>query len=250
MKSHYEQVLTELKLTTRKLAKKYIPELYNILSNEEKLPHENCYAKVLQDCTKIWAEDTVRKCIPAEAKNVTKRKAGRMSAAVRERQRKNESLALNVNNAGQCSVIRGTDSSGDNSAGLNPTENGSAGRKEQQPRPEGIDKPSSYCAGCNEKSSSLEELRTELEMKDFSLDLLEAQVAELNQYSKMSSETTITFSFPIRFEELRSQMEEIFKKTNGTGNVWLNGIFDTKTMKIVVLTAGAAPVDRINDSIP
>lgn len=38
-----------------------------------------------------------------------------------------------MSNAGQCSVIRGAESDGDDSVGLNPTENGFVGRKEQEP---------------------------------------------------------------------------------------------------------------------
>lgn len=229
-----------------KLAKKYIPQLYNILRNEHKLSPEDSYAKVQQDCDKIWAEDTVRKHIPDEAKNVIKRKAGKISSGIKK-QRKNESLDLNMNNAGQCSVVRGTDSA-DVSAGSNPTENGSVGRKEQGLRPEGTDKRSNYCAGCNEKNSSLNELQEELDIRNFEILSLQREVDDLKR-NKGSSEVIVEFSVPMHFGELRSQMEHIFKITDGTGNVWLNGKFDTKTMKIIELSASAAPSSRTSDPL-
>ncbi|MGA7369280.1 MAG: hypothetical protein WBX01_09130 [Nitrososphaeraceae archaeon] len=246
--THYEQVLGELMSRREKLAKTYVPKLYKILRNEEKLPHENCYARVLQDCGKIWAEDTVMKYIPDEAKNTARRKAGKISAAVRKRQQK-ESVGANVSNTGQSSLVLGTNSSGDSSAGFNPTENGANERKEQESRPEGTDKRSYYCAGCNEKSSSLEELQRELEIKDLEIALLEGEVAELkDRCSKECSETIVTFSHSVRFEELRYQMEDVFKITNGMGDVWVNGKIDTKSKKILDLTISAAPANRMNDS--
>jgi hypothetical protein len=132
LSSHYEIVLAELKLKREKLAKKYIPKLYRILRNEEHLPSEECRAKVQRDCGDMWAEDTIRKHLPAEAKNEVRRKAGKISAEVRKKQRNEESSSANVSDAGQSSLILRTNSDGDNFAGSNPTESGSVGRKEQE----------------------------------------------------------------------------------------------------------------------
>jgi hypothetical protein len=132
MSSHYDQVLTELKLRTEKLARKYIPMLYKILSEEERLSTEECRAKLQHDCSKIWAEDTIRKHLPAEAKSAVKRKAGKISAKVRKDRREKEFLDVNANNVGQSSVILGIESGGNNSVGFDPTENGSVWQKEQE----------------------------------------------------------------------------------------------------------------------
>jgi hypothetical protein len=134
LSSHYEIVLAELKLKREKLAKKYIPKLYRILRNEEHLPSEECRAKVQRDCGDMWAEDTIRKHLPAEAKNEVRRRAGKISAEVKKRQRDKESLSTNVGNFGESSFVLRTNGDGDNFVGLNPTENGSVGRKEQESR--------------------------------------------------------------------------------------------------------------------
>lgn len=247
MRSQYEIVLAELKLKREKLAKKYVPRLYMILRNEEHLPSEECRAKVQRDCGEMWAEDTIRKHLPAEAKNEVRRKAGKISAEIRKKQRNEESLSANVNAAGQSSLILRTD--GDNFAGSNPTENGSVRRKEQESRPEGFDKPTSYCAGCNEKGSFIEKLQNDLDLRNLEIFVLEGQVDELKGNSREGSETIVPFSYSLRFEELRYQLEQIFKGTDGVGNVWLNVKLDIKKKKIVELTISAVPANRTSDSI-
>jgi hypothetical protein len=132
MNSHYDQVLTELTLRTEKLARKYIPLLYKILSEEERLSPEDCRAKLQHDCDKIWAKDTIRKHLPAEAKDAVKRKAGKISASVKKERREKEYLASNVSNLGQSSIILGVENDSDNSVGFGPTENGSIWHKDQE----------------------------------------------------------------------------------------------------------------------
>ena len=83
--SHYEQVLKELKSQSRKLAKTYVPKLYNILRDEEHLSTEESRAKVERDCRNIGTLNTIRKHLPPEAKNTVKRKAGKISAGVKKK---------------------------------------------------------------------------------------------------------------------------------------------------------------------
>jgi hypothetical protein len=150
--SHYQQVLDELREKNRKLASKYINELYYILNEEEHLTPVQCRSKIESDCSDIWSKDTIRKYLPLEAKNETKRKAGKISAEIKKRRKAKEArvekeakpLIVNssINDSGgssdQTSVLiddRGSGTSdrdnNDNSVGMNPTENGSVRQKGQ-----------------------------------------------------------------------------------------------------------------------
>ncbi len=157
MLSHYRQVLDELREKTKKLASKYITELYFILREEEHLSHEVSRAKIESDCSGIWSEDTIRKYLPPEAKDKTKRKAGKISAEVKKRKKAKEAniekeeeeakpLIVNsgmydsgsssqtsvlIDGRGGCRDTSGDDNN-DNSVGMNPTENGSIGQKKQE----------------------------------------------------------------------------------------------------------------------
>src|SRR5919201_2135742 len=75
--SHYNDVLDELIQKGQKLANQYIVELYTILRDEEKLPPEDCRAKIEQDCIDLWSRATIRKYLPQEAKDAKKQKAGK-----------------------------------------------------------------------------------------------------------------------------------------------------------------------------
>jgi hypothetical protein len=48
--SHYDEVLEDLRQKGQKLANQYIVELYTILRDEEKLPPEDCRARIERDC--------------------------------------------------------------------------------------------------------------------------------------------------------------------------------------------------------
>jgi hypothetical protein len=149
-------VLDQLRERNRKLASEYINELYLILREEEHLGPEECRAKIESDCRDIWSEDTIRKYLPPEAKNKTKRKAGKISAEVKKRRKakeakleeeKKEAQPLIVNSgisgsgssSGQTSVLIDNGGGGtsdrdndDNSVGMKPTGNGSVGQREQK----------------------------------------------------------------------------------------------------------------------
>jgi hypothetical protein len=127
--SHYEQVLHELRNKTDKLGSDYIPKLYNILRDEKGLSPEECRTKIEHDCSDIWAEDTIRKYLPPEAKNAMKRKAGRISAEVKREKKKAKLLVANASDSGQFSAL--VDSENGNPVGINPTENGSIWQTEQ-----------------------------------------------------------------------------------------------------------------------
>jgi hypothetical protein len=137
--SRYKRVLEELRSKTGKLASEYIPELYFILKNEEGLSPEDCRARIEHDCEDIWTRNTVRKYLPPETKNATKRKAGKISAEVKNKGKEPKkpkiSLAA-VSGTGQNSAV--VDSDGDNygprSVGINLTENVFVRQKEEESR--------------------------------------------------------------------------------------------------------------------
>jgi hypothetical protein len=66
--SHYEDVLKQVKENGEKLAGQHIPELYYILRDEEKLPPEDCLARIEHDCLDLWSGAT-REYLAAEAKD-------------------------------------------------------------------------------------------------------------------------------------------------------------------------------------
>lgn len=137
---HYEEVLEELKSESSKLAKAYVPKLYDILREEELLSSEDSRAKVERDCEKIWALDTIRKYLPPEAKNAVKRKAGKISVDVKKKRKEKKQqpklLAAAIATQGGQYTMRlcskGDDEINDYSVGMNPTENGSVWQKEQE----------------------------------------------------------------------------------------------------------------------
>ena len=66
--SDYDNVLADLKLKGKRLANQYISLLYHILRHQEKLPPEDCRAKIEHDCLDLWSRATIRKYLPPEAK--------------------------------------------------------------------------------------------------------------------------------------------------------------------------------------
>jgi hypothetical protein len=66
--SHYDEVLQEARQKGELIANKYTFELYTILRDEERLPPEDCRAKIEQDCVDLWSKATIRKHLPEEAK--------------------------------------------------------------------------------------------------------------------------------------------------------------------------------------
>ncbi len=138
--NHYEQVLEEIRKKRELLASEYVPELYLILRDEERLLPEKCRVRIELDCEDIWNRDTIRKYLPPETKSATKRKAGKISAQVKKKKRKEPKLlAAIATDTGQCSEVfdndRDTSDKSDNSVGVNPTENSSVEQKEQESSP-------------------------------------------------------------------------------------------------------------------
>jgi hypothetical protein len=133
--SHYKQVLAEARDKTDKLASEYITELYLILRDEEQRPPEDCRAIIERDCSDMWSEDTIRKYLPPETKNATRRKAGTISAEVKKK-KKAKLLAATTANSGQYSAVLDSDDNnyGHDSVEMNPTENGSVEQKEPESR--------------------------------------------------------------------------------------------------------------------
>jgi len=86
--AHYDDVLSELREKGTILANQYIVELYNILRDEEKLPPEDCRAKIEHDCSDLWSKATILKFMPSEAKDDKKQKAGKIGAESKTKKRK------------------------------------------------------------------------------------------------------------------------------------------------------------------
>jgi hypothetical protein len=82
--SKYDNLLFDLKEKGERLANQYIAELYNILREEEKLPPEDCRAKIEHDCIDLWSRATIRKYLPPETKDSKKQKAGKIGGQKRE----------------------------------------------------------------------------------------------------------------------------------------------------------------------
>lgn len=98
--SRYEQKLAEAKWEAQKLAKQYIPGLYAILREEESLPPEDCRTRIERDCHGIWAESTIRKYLPEEAKDPNKQNAVRIANEVKK-QKKAALLLMTQSTSGE-----------------------------------------------------------------------------------------------------------------------------------------------------
>jgi hypothetical protein len=86
--SHYDDVLAALKEKGHKLASEYIVELYTILRDEERLPPEDCRAKIEHDCLDLWSKATIRKCLPPEARDLKKQIAGKIGGENKQKKKK------------------------------------------------------------------------------------------------------------------------------------------------------------------
>jgi hypothetical protein len=86
--SHYDEVLSNLKEKGHKLANQYIVELYTILKDEERLPPEDCRAKIEHDCIDLWSKATIRKCLPPEARDPKKQIAGKIGGENKQKKKK------------------------------------------------------------------------------------------------------------------------------------------------------------------
>jgi hypothetical protein len=85
-------------MSGEKLANQYIMEPYTILRDEEKLPPEDCRAKIEHDCLDLWSKATIRKYLPPEAMNPDKQIAGKISAEKKKRKMKKEVMLAVVGN--------------------------------------------------------------------------------------------------------------------------------------------------------
>jgi hypothetical protein len=97
--SHYDDVLEELRENGQKLANQYIVELYTILRDEEKLPPEDCRARIEHDCLDLWSRATIRKYLPPEAKDFKKRAAGKVGSENKKNKKPLLLVAQNENGA-------------------------------------------------------------------------------------------------------------------------------------------------------
>ena len=94
--SHYDEVLSNLKEKGHKLANQYIVELYAILRDEERLPAEDCRAKIEHDCLDLWSKATIRKCIPPETRDPKKQIAGKIGGQNKQKKKNKTNRAMLV----------------------------------------------------------------------------------------------------------------------------------------------------------
>ena len=92
--SHYDAILNELKEKGERLANEYILELYTILRDEEKLPPEDCRAKIEHDCIDLWSKATIRKYLPSESKDSKKQLAGKIAAENKKKEKRKAILQV------------------------------------------------------------------------------------------------------------------------------------------------------------
>jgi hypothetical protein len=144
MSGHYEKVLEELRKKAKKLASEYVNKLYYILLNEKQYSPDDSRIKIIHDCSDIWTKRTIERYLPQEAKNVTKRKAGMISAQVRQKEKDAKLLVAVGGDVSLTSVDENSKKNKDNSVEMNSTENVSDKQKEQESRLEAVDKSSSY----------------------------------------------------------------------------------------------------------
>ena len=102
--THYDDVLRELKEKGERLANQYIVELYVILRDEEKLPLEDCRAKIEHDCLDLWSRATIRKYLPPDAKDPKKQKAGKIGGENKKEKKAKELLVAQNENGRNGSV--------------------------------------------------------------------------------------------------------------------------------------------------
>jgi hypothetical protein len=136
---HYDDVIDELRQKGQKLANQYIVELYTILKDEERLPPEDCRAKIEHDCLDLWSKATIRRYLPPEARDPKKQIAGKIGGQNKQKKRKTKRPMLVI--AGDGSV-QSTDleeshrvsQNEEDSARLVLAENASIAQKEEESR--------------------------------------------------------------------------------------------------------------------
>jgi hypothetical protein len=137
--SHYDDVLAELKENGHKLANQYIVELYTILSDEERLPPEDCRAKIEHDCLDLWSKATIRKCLPPEARDPKKQIAGKIGGENKQKKKKTKRAMLVIAGEGHVQSTdleesRPVSQNEEDSARINLAENASIAQKEEESR--------------------------------------------------------------------------------------------------------------------
>jgi hypothetical protein len=137
--SHYDDVLSNLKEKGHKLANQYIVELYTILKDEERLPPEDCRAKIEHDCLDLWSKATIRKCLPPEARDPKKQIAGRIGGENKQKKKKTKRAMLVIAGDGNVQSTDLEESSPvsqneEDSARTNLAENASVTQKEEELR--------------------------------------------------------------------------------------------------------------------
>jgi hypothetical protein len=184
--SHYDDVLSNLKEKGHKLANQYIVELYTILKDEEKLPAEDCRAKIEHDCLDLWSKATIRKCLPPEARDPKKQIAGKIGGENKQKKKKKTNRTMLVI-AGDGNVqsthleeSRPVSQNEEDSARLILAENASIAQKEEESR------------------TFLEEVDQKLSARTLSPELLEA--------SKIISDKDR------EIEDLKKDREEMLKE--------------------------------------
>jgi hypothetical protein len=156
---HYDEVLSQLKEKGHKLANQYVVELYTILRDEEKLPPEDCRAKIEHDCVDLWSKATIRKCLPTEARDPKKQNAGKIGGENKQKKKKALLVIAGSENVQSTDLeeSRPINQNEEDSARTNLAENASINQKEEESR-----------------TSFLEEVGRQLSGRTLSPELLEA----------------------------------------------------------------------------
>jgi hypothetical protein len=120
--SHYDEALNELKHKAQKLAKECIVELYTILRGEEKLPPEDCRARIERDCLDIRSKATIKKYLPEEAKDSKKQKAVKIANEIKKKKKVAALLMTQSTDGAGINLTEG-DSFNQNEEGLSSFQN-------------------------------------------------------------------------------------------------------------------------------
>ena len=189
------------------LANQYIVELYTILRDEEKLPPEDCRAKIEHDCLDLWSKATIRKYLPPEAKDSKKQKAGKVGGENKMKKAAAAAMLLVAANS--------------NGARINLAEDGSDNQNEQESR--------TFDSELNQKLSSraispeLFEANRIIADKDRKIEELETQLQESFKEYPTSNSTLLFLSNTLAIEIYNAVRDSISLGTITQFNLEHNG---------------------------
>jgi hypothetical protein len=218
--SHYDELLRELKEKGERLANQYVPELYIILREEEKLPPEDCRAKIEHDCIDLWSRATIRKYLPSEAKDFKKQAAGKIGSENKKKNKKALLLVAQSENDARMNLAE------NDIFGLNEQESMSFNRELDQQLSTRTLSPELLEANkiIADKDNMIERLRNENEelLKQHNPTSHQGQSIAVQQQQQLESELskkdTIIKELKIQIDGLIEQQIEAIKGNNSNEN--------------------------------